>query len=109
MTGSAGLETRSPGDVGYAPWLLHRLSALLLVGLVGLHVAVQAYGYVAPYRWGVYGGLLDLTLGLVLLHGFLGVRATLLETSLPGRLRTGLIRSVGAVALGLFLLRVLTV
>lgn len=109
MSGTTGLETRSPADVGYLPWLFHRISALLLVVLIGFHIAVQVYGYVAPYRWGIYGGLLDLTLGLVLLHGFLGVRATLLETSLSHSVKKGLIWIIGVAALGLFLLRILVV
>lgn len=107
MSRTTPLETRSPADVGYVPWIVHRISALLLVVLIALHVAVQAYGYVAPYRWGIYGALLDVTLGLVLLHGLLGARSTILETSLPGRLRTGLIWTIGLAALGLLLLRVL--
>lgn len=106
---SAGLETRSPKDVGYLPWLLHRASALALIALLALHVAVQAYGYAAPYQWGIYGGLLDLTLGLVLLHGFFGVRATILEVSLARRTKSGVIWLVGLAALGLFLLRTVMV
>lgn len=104
MSDAVGLQTRSPADVGYLPWVLHRLSALVLVVLLGLHVGVQLYGVARP---GFYGGLLDLTLGLVLLHGFLGVRATVLETSLSRGLRTALVWAVGLLALALFLLRVL--
>ena len=107
VTDTTGLETRSPADIGYLPWLIQRVSALLLVVLITLHVAVQAYGYVTPYRWGIYGALLDLTLGLLLLHGFLGIRATLIESSLHDRLRAALIWSSSIIALGLFLLRVL--
>lgn len=107
MSDAPGPVTRSPTDVGYLPWLLHRLSALILTGLLALHVAVQAYGYAAPSRWGIYGGLLDLTLGLVLLHGVLGVRATVLETSLSRRARRAFVLLVGIAALGLFLLRAL--
>lgn len=105
MSGTTGLETRSPADVGFLPWLVHRVSALLLFPLVALHVAVQAFGYVAPYQWGVYGLLLDLTLGLVLLHGALGVRATLVETRLSSRATSALIWAVGIIALALLLLR----
>lgn len=106
MTDAAALDTRSPADVGYLPWLLHRASAVALVVLLALHVAVQAYGFVAPSRWGVYGGLLDLTLGLVLLHGFLGVRATVLESSLPRRVKPALVWLVGVASVGLFAFRV---
>lgn len=105
MSGDPGLATRSPADVGYLPWLLHRVSALALVGLLALHVAVQVYDYAVPFRWAVYGRLLDFTFGLVLLHGFFGVRATVLETSLPGRARRALIWLGGIAALGLFLVR----
>lgn len=107
MSETTALETRSPADVGYLPWLVQRISALLLVVLIGLHVAVQVYGYVAPYEWGIYGTLLDLTLGLVFLHGFLGARTTLIESSLSQRLKVVLIWLVGILALGLFGYRVL--
>lgn len=105
MSAAPSVRTRSPADAGYLPWLLHRICALVLVGLLLIHIAVQAYGYTAPYRWGIYGGLLDLTLGLVLLHGFLGVRATVLETSLPSGARNTLIWLMGLLFLGLLLVR----
>jgi succinate dehydrogenase hydrophobic anchor subunit len=74
---------------------------------VSIHVAVQAYGYTAPYRWGIYGALLDLTLGLVLLHGFLGARATILETSLPSSARAVLVWLIGILSFGLLFVRLL--
>jgi len=107
VSAAPSATTRSPADIGYLPWLLHRSSALVLVGLVSIHVAVQAYGYTAPYRWGIYGALLDLTLGLVLLHGFLGVRATILETSLPSSARAVLVWLRGILSFGLFFVRLL--
>lgn len=106
MSRPTGVKTRSPADVGYVPWLLQRASAVLLVVLIGVHIAVQVYGYAAPYQWGVYGGLLDLTLGLVLLHGFLGVRATVLETRLSDIVRRSVIWAVGLAAIALFVARV---
>lgn len=105
MSAVPSKTTRSPATVGYLPWLLHRVSALVLVGLLSIHIAVQAYGYTAPYQWGIYGGLLDLTLGVVLLHGFLGVRATILETSLSSSTRTALVWLIGMLSLGFLLVR----
>jgi succinate dehydrogenase hydrophobic anchor subunit len=102
--------TRSPATVGYVPWLLNRLSALALVVLLAVHIGVQvypSYGFVAILQWGWYGSLLDLTLALVLLHGILGVRSTVLETSLPRRAKTLAIWGVGGLALLLFVYRVL--
>lgn len=104
MSDAVGVQTRSPGEVGYVPWVIHRLSALVLVVLLGLHVGVQLYGVARP---GFYGGLLDLTLGLVLLHGFLGVRATVLETSLARGLKAAFVWAVGLLALALLVLRLL--
>lgn len=103
-----GVRTRSPSTVGYLPWLLHRLSALALVPLVGLHLGVQLYpeyGFSAVYSLGIYHSLLDLTLGLVLLHGVLGIRATVIETSATLRTKTTVVRVVSLVALGLFVYR----
>ena len=105
----ASLQTRSPADVGYLAWVLQRASALLLVVLLAVHVAVQVYGFAAPYRWGVYGGLLDITLALVLLHGLLGARATILETNLSSRVRTGLVWVLGLSGLALLVVRILVV
>jgi succinate dehydrogenase hydrophobic anchor subunit len=55
-------------------WLVQRAAAVALVGVIGLHVRT-------PY-WGAVQALL---LGLVLLHGLLGVRAILLDFGLPVR------------------------
>ena len=104
----AGVRTRTPGDVGYLPWVLHRLSALALVALLAVHLGVQLYpqyGFSAVYVWGIYGGLLDATLGLVLLHGVLGVRATILETSAFARAKSLAVGVLAAVALALFVYR----
>lgn len=106
MSDAPAVQTRTPGDVGYLPWLLQRSSSVLLLGLLAVHVAVQAYGVAAPIRWGVYSGLLDLTLGLVLLHGVLGVRTAVLETRIPRPATMALIWLVWLAAAGLFVLRV---
>lgn len=101
--------TRPPATVGYVPWLLNRLSALALAVLLAVHVGVQvypSYGFLAVLQWGWYGSLLDLTLALVLLHGVLGVRSTVLETSLPTRAKTLAIWCVSGLALLLFVYRV---
>jgi succinate dehydrogenase hydrophobic anchor subunit len=68
-------------------WLLQRAAAVALVVVIGLHVHT-------PY-WRTMQALL---LGLVLLHGLLGVRAILLDFGLPVRWHRGLL--VLAVALG---------
>lgn len=106
MSGRAGGGLRSPADVGYVPWLIQRVSALVLLAVLAIHVAVQVYEFTAPSEWGIYGGLLDVTLGLVLLHGFLGVRATVLESSLSRTVTTAIVSVVGLAALGLFVARV---
>jgi len=51
------------------------------------------------------GDTVTLTLGLVLLHGVLGVRATILETSLGARPRAILVWLVVLLALALFIYR----
>jgi succinate dehydrogenase hydrophobic anchor subunit len=102
--------SRSPEDVGYVPWMAHRISALVLVGLLALHLGVQlypTYGFIALRQWGVYGGLLDLTLALVLLHGFLGVRSTVVGTNLSPGVKANLVRAVGLVTVVLFGYRLL--
>ena len=78
---SGATATRSPATVGYAPWILHRVTAVLLVLLLTVHVAVQVFGFTVLYGLGIYQPLLDLTLVTVFTHGFLGLRATLLETT----------------------------
>jgi succinate dehydrogenase hydrophobic anchor subunit len=105
MSSGNATMTRSPDDVGYVPWMTHRISALVLVGLLALHLGVQlypGYGFVALRVWGVYGPMLDLTLGLVLLHGVLGVRSTVLGTALSPGVKTTLVRAVALVAVVLF-------
>lgn len=103
------LETRNPDDVGYVAWLLNRLSAVALVLLLAIHLGVQLYpqyGFDAVYEWGIYRSLLDATLALVLLHGFLGVRATLLELSTSDVTKRAVIWTVGLVFLGFFAFRI---
>jgi succinate dehydrogenase hydrophobic anchor subunit len=57
---------------GMWAWLIQRLAAIGLVVVVALHLA-------NPFRRPVQAALL----GLVLLHGLLGVRAILLDFGLP--------------------------
>lgn len=103
-------RTRSPATTGYLPWLLHRLSALALVVLLMIHVGVQLYpeyGFATVLESGIYQPLLDLTLGLVLLHAFLGVRATVIETGLSARTTRIVVWSVGTGLLALLVVRLL--
>lgn len=100
--------TRSPSTVGYLPWTLQRLSALALVVLLAIHVGVQVYpqyGFVTVYELGIYQALLDITLGIVLLHAVLGVRATTIESALPERTKAGIVWIVTLLAVGLFVYR----
>ena len=59
---------------GMWAWLLQRAAAVALVVVIGLHLRT-------PY----WPALQMLLLGLVLLHGLLGVRAILLDFGLPVR------------------------
>jgi succinate dehydrogenase hydrophobic anchor subunit len=59
---------------GMWAWLLQRAAALALVPVVALHL-------VNPFRRGVQAVLL----GLVLVHGLLGLRSLLLDFGLPLR------------------------
>lgn len=108
MSTDTGVRTRTPREIGYLPWVLHRLSALALVVLLAIHLGVQLYsqyGFSIVYSWGIYGGLLDVTFGLVLLHGVLGVRATVIETSASARTKSLAIWGLAAVAFALFAYR----
>jgi succinate dehydrogenase / fumarate reductase cytochrome b subunit len=60
--------------VGMWAWLLQRVAAVALLGVVALHLS-------NPFVRPVQGALL----GLVLLHALLGVRVLLLEIGLPVR------------------------
>lgn len=68
-------------------WLLQRAAALALLAVIVLHLR-------NPFRRPVQAALL----GLVLLHGLLGVRAILLDFGLPVRWHRGLF--VLAIVLG---------
>ena len=59
---------------GMWAWIIQRLAAVGLVAVIALHL-------VNPFRRPVQAALL----GLVLLHGLLGVRAILLDFGLPVR------------------------
>ncbi|MGH7315365.1 MAG: succinate dehydrogenase [Candidatus Rokuibacteriota bacterium] len=72
---------------GMWAWLAQRAAAVALLAVIVLHVRT-------PY-WGAVQALL---LGLVLLHGLLGVRAILLDFGLPVRWHRLLL--VVALALG---------
>lgn len=96
------IVTRTPAEVGYLPWVLQRASAIALVGLLVIHLGVQlypTYGFLVVLRSGWYGTLLDGTLALVLLHGVLGVRSTVLQTSLSSRLKSLVIWGVASLAI----------
>ncbi|HXA96887.1 MAG TPA: hypothetical protein VN323_15105 [Candidatus Dormibacteraeota bacterium] len=72
---------------GMWAWLVQRAAAVGLLGVIALHLR-------NPFVRPVQAALL----GLVLLHGLLGVRAILLDFGLPVRWHRGLL--VGAVLLG---------
>lgn len=101
---------RSPSEIGVLAWILHRGSAIALLPLLVLHTGVALfpqYGFTSAYQWGFYGLLLDVTLGLVLLHGFFGVRATVSESRLGEWGRRSVIWFAGLTALSLFAYRLL--
>ena len=75
---------------GMWAWLLQRSAALLLLAVIALHLK-------NPFLRPVQAALL----GLVLLHGLLGVRAILLDFGLPVRWHRVLF--AGAIALGVVL------
>lgn len=78
---------------GMWAWLLQRAAALLVLGLIALHLK-------NPFARPVQATLL----GLVLLHGLLGVRAILLDFGLPVRWHRMLFAS--AIALGVIIFAV---
>jgi succinate dehydrogenase hydrophobic anchor subunit len=78
---------------GMWAWLLQRSAALLLLAVIALHLK-------NPFRRPVQAALL----GLVLLHGLLGVRAILLDFGLPVRWHRVLFAA--AIALGAVLFAV---
>src|SRR5712692_5709836 len=65
---------------GMWAWLLQRAAALVLIAVIALHLR-------NPFARAVQAALL----GLVLLHGLLGVRAILLDLGLPVRWHRGLL------------------
>jgi len=78
---------------GMWAWLAQRAAAVLLIAVVALHVR-------NPFVRSVQAGLL----GLVLLHGLLGVRAILLDFGLLARWHRALLS--GALALGVLIFAV---
>jgi len=75
---------------GMWAWLLQRFAAILLVVVIAVHLK-------NPFARPVQAALL----GLVLLHGLLGVRAILLDFGMPVRWHRLLF--AGAIAVGLVL------
>jgi len=73
--------------IGMWAWLVQRAAAVALVAVIALHLANP---FVRPVQ--------ALLLGLVLLHGLLGVRAILLDFGLPVRWHRALL--AGALGLG---------
>jgi succinate dehydrogenase hydrophobic anchor subunit len=78
---------------GLWAWLVQRAAAVLLVGVIALHLRDP---FVRPVQ-----GLL---LGLVLLHGLLGLRAILLDLGVPARLQRALLAVALLAGAVLFLL-----
>ena len=75
---------------GLWAWLVQRGAAVLLLGVIALHLRDP---FVRPVQ--------AVLLALVLLHGLLGVRAILLDVGLPVRLHRALF--AGALVLGVLL------
>ena len=86
----ASSESWRDTKAGMWAWLAQRLAALLLVVVIVFHLK-------NPFLRPVQAVLL----GLVLLHGLLGVRAILLDFGLPVRWHRTLL--AGAVGLGIVL------
>ena len=82
-----GAESWRDTKAGMWAWLLQRLAALLLVVVIVLHLR-------NPFERTAQAALL----GLVLLHGLLGVRAIVLDVGLPERWHRALFGA--AIALG---------
>jgi succinate dehydrogenase hydrophobic anchor subunit len=78
---------------GMWAWLIQRAAAILLLGVIALHL-------VNPFRRGVQATLL----ALALLHALLGVRALLLDFGLPVRWHRALFAGAIVLAAALFFL-----
>jgi len=89
----ASVEGWRDTKAGMWAWLLQRSAALLLLAVIALHLK-------NPFLRPVQAALL----GLVLLHGLLGVRAILLDFGLPVRWHRALFAA--AIALGAVLFAV---
>ncbi len=89
----ASVEGWRDTKAGMWAWLLQRSAALLLLAVIALHLK-------NPFLRPVQAALL----GLVLLHGLLGVRAILLDFGLPVRWHR--ILFAAAIALGAVLFAV---
>jgi succinate dehydrogenase hydrophobic anchor subunit len=84
-------ESWRGASAGMWAWLIQRVAAVALVAVIVLHV-------VNPFRRGVQAALL----GLVLVHGLLGVRSLLLDVGLPVRWHRTLLALALVLAVALF-------
>ena len=84
-------ESWRGSSAGMWAWLIQRVAAVALVGVIVLHV-------VNPFRQGVQAALL----ALVLVHGLLGVRSLLLDVGLPVRWHRTLLALALVLAVALF-------
>lgn len=84
-------ESWRGSSAGMWAWLIQRVAAVALVGVIVLHV-------VNPFRRGVQAALL----ALVLVHGLLGVRSLLLDVGLPVRWHRTLLALALVLAVALF-------
>jgi succinate dehydrogenase hydrophobic anchor subunit len=91
--GWRGRDAWRGAGAGLWAWLVQRAAALALVGVIALHLR-------NPFLRPVQAVLL----GLVLLHGLLGLRAILLDVGVPARLHRALLAVALVAGVGLFLL-----
>lgn len=84
-------ESWRGSSAGMWAWLIQRVAALALIGVIALHV-------VNPFRRGVQAALL----ALVLVHGLLGVRSLLLDVGVPVRWHRTLLALALVLAVALF-------
>lgn len=105
---SADMPTRGPAQIGYLPWILHRASAVALVPLLILHIGVQVYpqyGFTVVVTTGIYQLLLGVTLILIGVHAFLGIRSALIGSRLTDRQATTTTIAIGIVILSVIVFR----
>lgn len=103
-------RARGPAQIGYIPWIVHRLTAVALVPLLITHIGVQLYpqyGFNIILSMGLYQALLTVTLIVVATHALLGVRSAIIGLGLTSKQTTALISIVAAVVTGILLIRIL--